>query len=318
MIAPEAWILIGAFALDLLLGDPENLPHPVRWMGRSIIQGEAFWRRLIPLEFWAGAGLSISVVAGVWFSAALFLYFLRQGGEVLYWGGALFLTYYSFSVRSLAQEALGVLRALEGEGISAARRQLSRIVGRDTTILDEEGIARAAVETVSESFVDGFLSPLFFYLLGGAPAALAFKAVNTLDSMIGYTDHRYRRFGTFAARMDDAANFIPARLSILPIALATILCNRSVFHAFKIAIRDGSKHASPNAGIPEAAFAGALNLRLGGPSAYGGEWVEKPFIGEEFSTPITRAKIGEAVRLMLVASSLAVMMGAAVIVFTPR
>lgn len=318
MVAPEAWVLITAFALDLLLGDPENLPHPVRWMGKAIVEGEKFWRRRISAEFWAGAGLSLSLVIGVWFFSTSFLALLRQGGELFYWGGALLLTYYSFSVRCLAQEALGVLGALEREDLSGARIRLSRTVGRDVENLDVQGITRAAVETVSENFVDGFLSPLFFYLLGGAPAALAYKAVNTLDSMIGYKNERYHRFGTFAARLDDIANYIPARLCVIPIALAVLALNKSFFRMLKIWSRDGGKHSSPNAGIPEAAFAGALGLLLGGPSYYGGELVKKPFIGEEGADPIHRKKIREAVNLMIASSCIAVMAGMAVIVFTSK
>lgn len=228
------------------------------------------------------------------------------------------MTYYCFSAKSLAQEALGVLGELENGDAPAARNRLARIVGRDTEKLDEQGMVRAAVETVSENFVDGFLSPLFFYLLGGPPAALAYKAVNTLDSMIGYKNERYRRFGTFAARLDDVANFVPARLSLIPIALGTLLLNKSIFHMLRIGLRDGTKHSSPNAGIPEAAFAGALDLRLGGPNYYGGELVEKPYIGEESARPIRREKIREAVNLMLVSAVTAVMAGVAVIYLAPK
>ncbi len=299
---PEAWAILFAFSLDLLLGDPKDWPHPVRWMGTMIIWSENFWRKTIASEFWAGAGMALSLVVSVWLAANIFLQTLMQLGEVFYWAGSAILIYYCLSVRSLAEGGMRVAKALGLGELESARKQLSAIVGRDTESLDTAGVVRATVETVSENFVDGVLAPLFFVIVGGPAAALAYKVVNTLDSMVGYKNERYKRFGTFSARLDDVANFIPARLSLFPIAFSAMLCNKSSLMAIRMCLRDARNHSSPNSGFPEAAFAGALNLRLGGPSFYNGVLVEKPFIGEEEQPPQC-GKIKEAVYLM-VASSL--------------
>ncbi|MBI5187039.1 MAG: cobalamin biosynthesis protein CobD [Nitrospinae bacterium] len=301
----EPWILIAAFVLDIVLGDPEWLPHPVRWVGKAATASENFWRKKIAPEFWGGAALAVSLVFSVWLGACVFLWGLNTLGGVFHLMGSVLLLYYCLSVRSLASEAWRVKALLDSNGLDAARRQLSRIVGRDTENLDREGVVRAAVETVAENFVDGILSPLFFALIGGPPAALAFKAVSTLDSMVGYKNERYRRFGTFSARLDDAANFIPARVSPIPIFFAAMIFNKAPFHALRICIRDGGKHSSPNAGIPEAAFAGALGVQLGGPNFYGGRLVEKPFIGDE-GAPVRSSLILDAILLMAGASIITV------------
>lgn len=301
----EPWILIAAFALDIILGDPEWLPHPVRWIGKAVTVSENFWRKRIRSEFWGGAALAVSLVLSVWLGACVFLWGLKGLGGVFHLMGSVLMLYYCLSARSLASEAWRVKKLLDSNDLEAARRQLSHIVGRDTENLDMEGIVRAAVETVSENFVDGVLSPLFFALIGGPPAALAFKAVSTLDSMVGYKNERYRRFGTFSARLDDAANFIPARISPIPIFFAALILNKAPFHALRICARDGGKHSSPNAGIPEAAFAGALGIRLGGPNFYGGRLVEKPFIGDEGAS-LRSAIILDAMLLMAGASLIAV------------
>lgn len=298
--------IVAAFILDLALGDPEWLPHPVRWMGRGITLSEGFWRGRVASEFWAGAAMVLTLLAFVWLAASAFLWVLAWMGGFFHWMGCVLLIYYCISAQSLAGEARGVFHAVDPENMASARKRLSRIVGRDTARLDDEGVVRATVETVSENFVDGVLSPLFFALLGGAPAALTYKAVNTLDSMVGYKNARYRRFGTFAARLDDLANYIPARISLVPIFLSALLADKSPLRVLEIRFRDGRKHASPNAGIPEAAFSGALDIRLGGPSYYAGALVEKPYIGEE-SAPPRKEKIKEAVFLMLLASSITVL-----------
>jgi adenosylcobinamide-phosphate synthase len=192
------------------------------------------------------------------------------------------LLFYCLSTRSLADAADGVREAMEGGGIERARRRLAMIVGRETDRLEEPAIWRAVVETVSENLVDGVLAPLFYAAVGGAPLALAYKMVNTLDSMVGYKNDRYLEFGWGSARLDDAAAFLPARLSVPLIATAGELLNGKGRAAWNTARRDGRLHASPNAGIPEAAFSGALGVRLGGPNVYHGRTVEKPWIGETF------------------------------------
>lgn len=186
------------------------------------------------------------------------------------------------------------------------------IVGREVDRLDERGVTRAAVETVAENLVDGVVSPLFFAVLGGAPLAMAYKMVNTLDSMVGYKNDRYLMFGRFAARMDDVANFIPARLAVPLIALAAQLLNRRGRVSMETAWKDGRAHASPNAGYPEAAFAGALGLWMGGPNHYHGRLVKKPVIGIGFADA-RPAHIRQASRLMLTTAILVFMVAAAAI-----
>ena len=192
------------------------------------------------------------------------------------------LIYYTISIRSLERSAMAVSDALNREDLMDAREKVSHIIGRDTEALNEQEVAGGAVESVAENLVDGVVSPLFFAVLGGAPLAMAYKMINTLDSMVGYKNERYLLFGRFAARMDDVANFIPARLSVPVIALAAQLLNGRGRAAIATAWRDGRAHASPNAGYPEAAFAGALAVKLNGPNYYNGKLVDKPYIGARF------------------------------------
>ncbi len=181
------------------------------------------------------------------------------------------------------------------------------IVGRDTAELDEQGITRAVVETVAENTSDGVIAPLFYLALGGPALALAYKAVNTLDSMVGYKNTAYKNFGWAAAKLDDLANFIPARISAVLLSLAAwCLPGASGMNAFRISLRDGRKHASPNSGYPEAAVAGALGLRLGGPSVYGGVVLDKPFIGDEHGA-FDKKSIEKSIRLMYCASTFEVL-----------
>jgi adenosylcobinamide-phosphate synthase len=194
---------------------------------------------------------------------------------------------------------MAVYRPLREGDVTGAKGQVATIVGRDTAPLSRAGVARACVETVAENLVDGVVSPLFYAALGGAPLALAFKMVNTLDSMVGYKNERYQSFGRAAARIDDAANYLPARLAMPLIALAAALLAGRGRPALGRALREGRRHTSPNAGISEAAFAGALGVRLGGPNYYGGVLVEKPFIGSGLG-PVVPDHIPRACELMLV------------------
>jgi adenosylcobinamide-phosphate synthase len=189
------------------------------------------------------------------------------------------LIYYCISIRSLRDSAMEVYRLLNHGELGAAKKKLAFIVGRDVEKLSEQGVAMAAVETVAENLVDGVISPLFFAAIGGAPLAMAYKMVNTLDSMIGYKNEKYEQFGKAAARIDDFTNFIPARLSVPIITLAVQILSGKGRRAFKTAIKEGSNHTSPNAGYPEAAFAGGLGIKLGGPNYYGEQLVSKPYIG---------------------------------------
>jgi len=300
-------ILPLAFGLDLLLGDPRWLPHPIVWMGHAISRCEKIFRRWIKNEFRAGLLFALFLISATWGISFFVVQFCSKLHPNLGTLVEIILLYYCFSARTLDKEATLVGKALETGGIAAGRKQVSMIVGREVDTLDETGVVSAAVETVAENYVDGFLSPLFFYFLGGVPLALAYKMVNTLDSMVGYKNERYMFFGRAAARIDDVANYIPARLSVIFISLsAALLSWHRGKRAFLIALKEGQSHKSPNAGYPEASFAGALAMKLGGPNYYHGQLVEKPFIGSGFARP-GLDKIAMACDLMLMASFLAML-----------
>ncbi len=215
------------------------------------------------------------------------------------------LIYWAISIKDLADHSWAVHRPLSQGNLPAARQALANIVGRETSQLSEAGIIRATVETIAENTVDGVLSPLFYAALGGPPLAWAFKAVSTLDSMVGYKSEPYREFGWAGARLDDLLNWLPARLSGGLFTLAAWLTGLDWRQTWKICRRDGRRHASPNAGWPEAAISGALGLRLGGPNVYHGELVDKPWLGDGLREPET-ADILKAIRLLYVVSALAV------------
>lgn len=275
----ELYLLVAAaLLLDLLLGDPRGYPHPVRVMGWAIERLEAPLRRSFHPRV-AGAIVWV-VVTGSSFLAAEGL--IALGTALHRWVGLgvhLLLLWTTLSLRDLDREARDVYEALQDGDIHRARRMLSRIVGRDTEGLPRSEVIRGAVESVAENTVDGVLSPIFYALLGGAPFAMAFKAASTLDSMVGYRNERYREFGTFSARADDLLNFLPARASACLIPLAALLLGMDWRESWRCILRDRNKSPSPNAGIPEAGFAGALGIALGGPLSYGGRRYEMPEIG---------------------------------------
>jgi len=299
-----------AVVLDMLLGDPLWLPHPVRWMGKAIERLEPRFRGLSLSLLVSGALMAAILVISTWIIGWLLV---KIAVTIHPAAGTLIqalMIYTCISSRSLAVAALAVGKALGESGLNAGRQAVSMIVGREVDRLDEKGVTRAAVETVAENLVDGFVSPLFFAFLGGAPLAMAYKMVNTLDSMVGYKDDRYLLFGRFAARTDDVANFIPARLSVPFIALAAQLLNGRGRAAMNTAFRDGRAHASPNAGYPEAAFAGALGMWMGGPNHYHGQLKEKPVIGKGLADA-RPAHIHQACRLMSTTSLLVFIFAAA-------
>ena len=305
-----------AVTLDMLLGDPLWLPHPVRWMGRAIAWLEPRFRKLTLKPLLSGALMATLLVSSVWLICLLLVWFaaaVHPAAGILVQA---VMIYVCISARSLADAALAVGNALGHSGLGAARQAVSRIVGREADRLDERGVTRAALETVAENLVDGVVSPLFFAVLGGAPLAMAYKMVNTLDSMVGYKNDRYLLFGRFAARMDDVANFIPARLAVPFIALAAQLLNGRGRATMATAFRDGRAHASPNAGHPEAAFAGALGLWMGGPNHYHGRLVEKPIIGVGFADA-RPVHIRQACRLMLTTALLVFMVAAITVLLLP-
>ena len=293
------WLTLpAAFFLDALIGDPPSLPHPIRWMGRAIERSEPFWRRTVASERLSGLLFAASLILGCWLLALMVTGLAWKVHALFGFVVETVLLFYCLSAKSLRQAALEIDRLLAAGEVDRARARVRMIVGRDVDRYGADDIARATVETVAENVVDGVLSPLFFAALGGAPLALAYKMVNTLDSMVGYKNPRYLLFGRAAARIDDAANFLPARLAVPLIALAARRVEgASSRQALDTARREGKNHASPNAGYPEAAFAGALGVRLNGPNVYHGVLVDKPFLGAGFG-PVTRAHIARACRLM--------------------
>jgi adenosylcobinamide-phosphate synthase len=293
------WVTIpAAFALDAVLGDPRQLPHPVRWMGWIVTKAEPLFRRWIADERLAGLAFALSLITGWWGLAALVVGAGWRLHEMAGFVVETLLLFYCLSARSLGQAAMEIHNSLAAGAVGKARSEVAMIVGRDVEGYQAGDIARATVETVAENVVDGVLSPLFFAAIGGAPLAVAYKMINTLDSMVGYKNPRYLLFGRAAAKIDDAANFLPARLSALLIGLAAWLTLRAnARRALATAWREGAHHASPNAGYPEAAFAGALGVRLNGPNYYHGVLVDKPYLGLGLGT-VELAHIPLACRLM--------------------
>lgn len=290
-------ITTGAVLLDWLLGDPRWLPHPVVAIGRLITFLEQQLRRLVQSEL-IGGGLLLVITVAV--TAAIAATLLKGAYAISPYAGfsvALLLSWTCMSARSLQQESGLVAAALASGDLTAARKALSLIVGRDTDDLSEQEIWRGTVETVAENSSDGVIAPLFFLLLGGPVLGLAYKAVNTLDSMVGYKNDRYLLFGRASARCDDLANWLPARMTGILMVLAAPIVGLSPQRAWQIMVRDGRNHSSPNSGIPEAAAAGALGVQLGGTNRYFGEPVEKPTIGDPLQQLNRDAWCG-AVRLM--------------------
>ena len=279
----SSWMIIpAAFALDMFLGDPRRLPHPVRWMGNAIAAAEPGFRKIPVSALTSGTLFTACLVIGTWALTAFVLSLAHALHPALETGLEVVLVFYCLSVRTLNDAALEVFRLLKADQVDTARAKVALIVGRDVEKYQAPDIARAAVETVAENFVDGVLSPLLWAAIGGAPLAMAFKMVSTLDSMVGYKNEKYFHFGKAAARLDDLFNYLPARISMPLIALAAQILSRSGLRSFRTALAEGANHASPNAGRPEAAFAGALAVKLNGPNYYGGILVKKPYIGVRF------------------------------------
>lgn len=297
-----------SYALDWLVGDPQWLPHPVRVIGSSIGASERAARTIGSgkrFELAAGSVIAIGIPAAS--HAITWIIVRRAHGSQRFAGFIVeaWLASSCLATRNLLDETMQVLRAIEDGNIDRARMRLARIVGRDTDHLDESEICRAVIETLAESLCDGIIAPLFYLALGGAPLAMAYKAVNTLDSMIGHRDQQYLYFGRAAARLDDAANWLPARATALLIcaAAATDMGARSSLQACQTWRRDGALHASPNAGQVESAMAGALGVRLGGENTYDGERISSPRLGNEFAHP-DRAAARRAVKIVATASLL--------------
>lgn len=276
-------LLLG-FCLDLLLGDPQWAPHPVRAVGALISGLEGPLRLVFPKsprgELAAGAMLVVVTLCVPTGLTALVLWACGRVSPWLALAAETLLCYQLLAARSLREESMKVYRALKTGDLEAGRGAVAMIVGRDTACLDESGVVRAAVETVAENASDGVIAPLLFLVLGGAPLGMLYKAANTMDSMVGYKNDRYLYFGRTAARLDDALNFFPARIAGVLMCLGAAVCGYDARGAWRVLRRDRRKHKSPNSAHTEAACAGALGVTLAGPAQYFGKRVEKPFIGD--------------------------------------
>ncbi len=299
-----------AFMLDSIFGDPPSMPHPVRLIGAYISSFEKQARKLAKSELGIKAAGVLLLISTAGLSYLFTWFVLRLAGRInpyLYHAVNILLMYTCIAARCLSNEGGRIYQSLKAGDLEKSRKQLSMIVGRDTDNLDESGITRGAVETVAENTSDGVIAPLFYMFIGGAPLAMAYKAVNTMDSMVGYKNERYLHFGWAAARFDDAANYIPARLTGILIVLASMLLGLDYKNSLHILRRDSRNHSSPNSGFPEAAAAGALGVQLGGTNYYFGKPVVKPTIGDTMRT-LDRNDIKSVIRLMYMASILALIL----------
>ncbi len=268
------YILVSGFLLDLLVGDPKWLPHLIVGYGNLISSGEKQLNKGTS-QFIKGMLLTIVLVGSVFLLPFFFINFLRNNNyhmvEIAF---SILMLFYCLANKTLVIEGKAVFNVLKNEGIEAGRKRLSWIVGRDTSALNEQQIRIATLETMSENLSDGIIAPLFYFVCFGVPGIMAYKMINTLDSMIGYKNDRYEQFGKFAAILDDVVNYIPSRITAILILVVQFKI-KGVFFVFK----EGKKHSSPNAGYPEAALAYVINCQFGGPNFYGGKIYKKPFIG---------------------------------------
>lgn len=281
MMDELATALFFAVGIDFVLGDPAWLPHPVIIMGRLIQRSETFLRRLFAHHLVPAGFFLWLIVVGTSFFLTYFL--LRTAYFVHPLLGFMFqviLMWTAISTRCLAEEGKKVYHAVRSGDLKESRRKISYLVGRDTTNLSFPEIIRATVETIAENTVDGTIAPMFYGIIGGAPLMIAYKACNTLDSMVGYKNDAYLEFGRCSAIIDDLVNYIPARISLLFISLSAFFSGFSAKDAWRIGLRDRRNHLSPNSAWAESAFAGAIGIQLGGTNVYFGKKVEKPTIGD--------------------------------------
>ncbi len=309
LIYQTAAIAIG-FVIDFFVGDPHFIPHPVVAIGKLI--------SFLDKKLRIGGGDERDILRGVWtvlITAAVsasvpsvILFIMWKIHPVAYLAVSSIMCAQILAARELVRECAAVEKALEKEDIEEARKAVSYVVGRDTGALDKEGICRAAVETIAENGSDGVIAPLFWMFLLGAPGGFFYKAVNTMDSMLGYKNEKYLYFGRAAARTDDVVNFIPSRISAFLMIASCPLCRLDGRNALRIFRRDRFKHTSPNAAQTESVFAGALNVRLNGPAFYGGILHEKEYLGDD-ARPITPADIKKSGHLMYTASFMMLIIG---------
>jgi adenosylcobinamide-phosphate synthase len=276
-------VILSAFILDFLIGDPRHFPHPVKLIGKTARTLERFFRKWVSFPFLSGFFTAVAVYAlSFWIPKGL-IFLAQRYSPILSDCVSVVLIWTCIAFRDLIDHSYAVYRELKSGNLTQARIRVGMMVGRDTKHLSESEVIRAAVESVAESMIDGVVAPLFFAILGGAPWAMLYKAINTLDSLFGHRDEKYSEFGKTAARVDDLANWIPARVTSPLVSFSAALLGYRFQESLKILVRDGRKHASPNAGLSEAAFAGALGVRLGGVNTYDGIPLEKPFIGDPVS-----------------------------------
>ena len=308
------WAVVGGFVLDALFGDPAWLPHPVVFMGRAIARLEGFLRPRLPKtprgEVLGGAIVAFCLPVGTLVFTGAVCRGAARLHPLLGLAVQMFWCAQALAARGLVQESTNVYKELIKPDLPAARRAVSRIVGRDTAALTAEGVTKAAVETVAENASDGVIAPLFYMLLGGAPLALTYKAINTMDSMLGYKNEKYLYFGRIPAKLDDVANYLPSRLAALLWVAAAAFTHNDAKGAWKIWRRDRRNHASPNSAQTESACAGALGVQLAGPAYYFGQYYPKLTIGDALR-PIEPEDILRANRMMYVASSFALAWGCA-------
>ena len=308
------WAVLGGFVLDALFGDPAWLPHPVVYMGKAISKLEKFLRPRLPKtpqgELLGGAIVAFCLPVGTFLLTGLVCWGAARLHPLLGLAVQMFWCGQALAARGLVQESTNVYKELKKPDLPGARKAVSRIVGRDTAELTAEGVTKAAVETVAENASDGVIAPLLYMLIGGAPLALTYKAINTMDSMLGYKNEKYLYFGRVPAKLDDAANYLPSRLAALLWVAAAAFTHNDAKGAWKIWRRDRRRHASPNSAQTESACAGALGVQLAGPAYYFGEYYAKPTIGDALR-PIEPEDILRANQMMYVASSFALAWGCA-------
>lgn len=301
-------LLLIAVGLDLLLGDPRFLHHPVVYIGRLINFLETGLRGLLNNRCLAGILLCLGVLLVAGGVTALFLWLSGEIHPLLQSVVAVYIAFTTLALRQLHKESREVVELIEAGDLDNARRSLSLIVGRDTAHLNEEDILRACIETVAENTSDGVIAPMFYLFLGGPVLAMIYKATNTLDSMVGYRDDRFREMGRASARLDDMLNLLPARLTGLLMVIAALPIGLNGWAALKVMLRDARKTSSPNSGFPESAAAGALGIQLGGPAVYFGLKVDKPTLGDP-DRPVTVRSYKSMVKLMYASSFLALLIG---------
>lgn len=300
-------MVVAGFWLDLLLGDPHSWPHPVKVMGRLIYYltnkfnqpaYSSHQKRWLGLMTWIiTVGLSGIIIYFI-------LYFCRFN-QLLYLLVGTYFSYTCISTQQLAIEARKIIKLLQKKDLALARQQLAMIVGRDTKNLNREEILKATIETVAENTSDGVIAPLCYLMLGGPTLGIIYKSINTLDSMIGYNNEKYRDFGRFAAKCDDLVNYLPARITWLLLIISGWILQGDVHEAWLVGKRDCKKHLSPNSAFPEAVVAGMLHLQLGGPHYYFGKLVNKPYIGDDFQVMVNVNHLKKTITMLYVTAIIA-------------